>query len=143
MKIDVQEIVKSFGLPAGMVALFAAILGLVGLSLDQIVDVAGTLVGVAAVVALLLNVLKWSGALPDGWAGLISAGINLAVLVVIAVVLKVNPAFNFASFDAQAGEFAQTAAVLFAYIVQITSSKSAHRFMSSGLGIKAATHSVG
>lgn len=136
MKINLEAIWKELGLPLGLTLFLASILGLLGLSLDQVIDVAGSLVGLAALIGLALNVLKWAGVLPDGIAGKVSAVLNLAVLIGVASVLKFFPAFDFSSVDAQAAEFARVAAIVFAYIVQIVSSKSAHKLLINGFGIR-------
>lgn len=136
MKIDLETTLKTLGLPVGLALLFSALLGLAGLSLDQVLAIALSLVGFAALIGLLLDVCKWAGVLPEGWAGKVSAALNLAALVVIAIVLKLYPAFDFASADAQIAEFVKAAAVVFAYIIQLTGSKSVHTFVVNGIGIK-------
>lgn len=136
MKIDLDAIWKELRLPIGLTLLFASILGLLGLSLDQIVNLAGSLVGLAAAIGLLLDVLKWAGVLNAGWAGKVSAIINLAVLIGIAALLKFYPTFDFASADVQFAEFAKTFSVVFAYIVQLVSAKSFHNFLVRGVGIQ-------
>lgn len=100
MKIDLPEILKRLGLPAGLTLLFAALLNLFGLSLDEIVAVSGNLFGIALLIGLAIDVFKWAGILDEGWAGKVSAVLNLAVLVCIAVVFKLYPSFDFVSVDA-------------------------------------------
>lgn len=142
MKINLESIWKELGLPLGLTLFFGSTLGLLGLSLDQVVDVAGSLVGLAALIGLALNVLKWAGVLPDGIAGKVSAVLNLAVLIGVASVIKFFPTFDFSAVDAQAAEFARVAAIVFAYIVQIVSTKSAHKLLVNGFGIRAFSHSA-
>lgn len=140
MKINLEEIGKALGFPAAVIVLFGAVLSLFGLSIEQIVDIAGGLVGVSAAVGLVLDVLKWAGALPNGYAGKVSAAVNLGLLIVVAFVLKLYPAFDFGAADAQIGAFAQMAGVVFLYIVQLTASKQTHNLLVHGLGIRAFQH---
>jgi hypothetical protein len=137
MKIDLPETLKQLGLPVALIALFAAILALVGVPLDKVLEICGGLAGVFALVALLINVLKWAGAVNDGTAGKWSAAINLVVLIAVAVIFKLYPSFDFAGVDAQIAEFARVAAILFTYIVQIVGTKQVHKAMTRGLNILA------
>lgn len=142
MKIDLQETLKTLSLPLGLIALFAAILGLFGISLDTILAIVQGLVCTFALVSLLINVLKWAGVIQDGNAGRWSALINLLIVIAVTAVFKLYPAFDFAGLDAALGEFARVAAVVFAYIVQIVGARSMHLFMSRGLGIRAFSYSL-
>jgi len=142
MKIDLPEILKQLGLPVALIALFAAILGLIGVSLDTVLAICGSLAGVFALIALLINILKWAGAVNDGTAGKWSAAINLVVLIAVAVIFKLYPSFDFAGVDAQIAEFARVAAILFAYIVQIVGTKQVHKAMTRGLNIPAWSNTV-
>lgn len=136
MNINLDAIWKELRLPIGLTLFFASILGLMGLSLDQVLSIAGSLVGLSAVIGLLLDVLKWAGVLNAGWAGKVSAVINLAVLIGIAAMLKFYPTFDFTAADVQFAEFAKTFSVVFAYIVQLISAKSFHNFLVAGVGIR-------
>lgn len=137
MKIDLPETLKQLGLPVGLVALFAAILGLIGLSLDNILQICGGLVGMFSLVALLINILKWAGAVNDGTAGKWSAAINLVVLAGVVALVKFVPGFDLAGLDAQIGAFAAVASVVFAYIVQIVGSRQVHKAVTRGLNVSA------
>jgi hypothetical protein len=142
MKIDLASVFKELGLPLGLVALFAAVLGLTGVSLDAVLLVVQGLIGTFALIALLINILKWAGVVTDGNAGKWSAVANLIMLVIVSVVFKLYPQFDFAAFDAHAAEFARVAGIVFAYILQIVGTKSAHRAMAYGLNIKAFSHQL-
>lgn len=133
MKIDLSETLKQLGLPVGLVALFAAVLGLFGVELDTILKICEGLVGTFALVALVINILKWAGVVKDGTAGVWSAVINLSVLITVTVVFKLYPAFDFGSVDAQIAEFAKVAGIVFAYLVQMIGSKSVHQAVTRGL----------
>ncbi len=142
MKVDLKELLKQLGLPIGLVALFAAVLGLLGVELDVVLLIVESLVGTFALVALLISVLKFVGVVHDGDAGKWSAAANLVIVVAVAVVFKLYPSFDFGSVDAQIGEFARVAAIVFAYIVQLLGSRSVHRAMTRGLGIRALSYSL-
>lgn len=142
MKLDLATILKELGLPIGLVALFAAILGLLGVSLDHILLIVEGLIGTFALVALVIDVLKWAGVISDGNAGKWSALLNLGVLLTVTVVFKLYPDFDFGSVDAQIAEFAKVAGIVFAYIIQIVGSRRVHKAVTRGLRIPAFSHSL-
>jgi hypothetical protein len=141
MKIDLPQTLRELGLPVGLVALFAAILGLFGVELDTILLIVEGLTGTFALVALLVNILKWAGVVNDGTAGKWSAVANLVVLVAVTVMFKLYPQFDLGSVDAQIAEFVRVAGIVFAYIIQIIGSKGVHRALVNGLKIRAFTYS--
>ena len=142
MKIDLKEILGELGLPLALLALFAAVLGLFGVELAQILQIVEGLVGTFTLIALLINVLKWVGVIQDNTAGKWSAAANLVVVVTVAVIFKLYPAFDFGGVDMQIGEFAKVAGVLFAYIIQLVGSKRMHMAMTYGLWIPAFSHTL-
>lgn len=139
MKIDIGTIFKELALPAGLVAVFAAVLGLVGTPLDVVLLIVEGLVGTFALIALVINVLKWAGVIHDGISGKLSAIANLIVVISVAVVFKLYPQFDFVSFDAQVAEFARVVGIVFAYLIQLVGTKAVHRAMSRGLHLQAFT----
>ncbi len=141
MKIDIVKTLKELGLPIGLVALFAAVLGLFGVELDTILLIVEGLVGVFALIALVIDILKWAGVVNDGTAGKWSAVANLVVLVAVTVVFKLYPQFDFGSVDVQIAEFAKVAGIVFAYIIQIVGSRSVHFAMVYGLKVRAFSYS--
>jgi hypothetical protein len=141
MKIDLKETLKQLGLPISLVAFFAAVLGLFGVSLDNILLIIEGLVGTFALIALLIDILKWAGVVNDGTAGKWSAAANLVVLIAVTVVFKLYPLFNFGSIDAQIAEFVKVAGIVFAYIIQIVGSRHVHFAMVYGLKMRAFSHS--
>lgn len=141
MKIDLPETLKQLGLPIGLVAFFAAVLGLFGVSLDNILLISEGLVGTFALIALLVNILKWAGVVDDGTAGKWSAVGNLVVLVIVTVMFKLYPSFDFGGIDAQIAEFVKVAGIVFAYIIQIVGSKHVHFAMVYGLKMRAFSYS--
>ena len=141
MKIDLVEILKTLGLPVGLVAVLAAVLLLFGVALDHVIAVAESLVGLWALLSVLINVLKFVGVVDDGTSGKWSAALNLGVLVVIAVILSSNPDFNFPALDVQLQTFAQFGVLILTYLINMLGTKAAHQVQVKGLGIKAFTFS--
>lgn len=140
MKIDLPQTLKELGLPIGLVALYAAILGLFGVSLDHILLIIEGLVGTFALIALLIDIVKWAGVIKDGTAGKWSAAANLVVLITVTVVFKLYPQLDLGGIDAQIAEFAKVVGIVFAYIVQIVGSKYVHKALTRGLNIWAFTN---
>lgn len=135
MKIDLAEVWNNLKLPAGLMLVFSALLIWFGTPLEDVLGIIGGLAGVSALVFLLLDVLKYVGALPDGYAGVMSSVIHLALILAVAAILKLYPSFDFASADAQIAEFAKVAGLVFAYIIQIFGTKQIRAAALQGLGI--------
>jgi hypothetical protein len=136
MKIDLPTLLKTVGLPVALAVVFGAVLLVFGMTLGQVLSIAAMLVGVPLMIALLIDVLKLTGVVDDGMAGKWSAGMNLIVLVAIAVVLKVVPNFDFGAADAQLVTLAQFGMLVLSYIVQIVGSQQLHTAYTYGLGIR-------
>lgn len=136
MKIDLPVLLKTIGLPVALAAVFGGVLLLFGTTLDQVLAIAGSLVGAALLIALLIDVLKLTGAVNDGTAGKWSAAINLVVLVAIPIVLKLKPEFDFGALDAQLQTLATFGYLVFSYVVQIVSTKELHTAYTYGLGVQ-------
>ncbi len=85
-----------------------------------------SLVGFAALIAVMINVLKLTGVVKDGSAQIWSAGLNLAGLIVLFVLKVFRPEMDLAGIDQQVGELANVAMVLIGYITQLLSSKLTH-----------------
>ncbi len=137
MKINLEEIWKTLGWPVGLTVVFAAILGLFGVSLDTVLAIAGSMIGAQLLISLLIDVLKWAGVVNDGTAGKWSAVLNLVGIVGIAVALGLYPNFDFPALDASLVVIAQFASLIFGFIVQLAGTKRVHQFMVRGLGITA------
>ena len=136
MKINIETILKELGLPLALVAIISGVLGLLGFSLELILSIAATLAGVASLIALVINILKVLKIVDDGTAPKWSAALNLLAFIAIPSVLKLNPDFNFAWFDAQVGEFVKVAVVIFAYVTQVFITQKVHTAFVHGLSIK-------
>lgn len=137
MKIDLQETFKQLGLPIVLVAFFGALLNLFGVSMERSLMIIEGLSGTFALVAVVINVLKWAGVVNDGTAGKWSAGANLVVLVLVITVFKLYPQFDFGSVDAQIAEFAKVLGIVFAYIIQLVGSRQVHYALTRGLKVYA------
>ncbi len=85
-----------------------------------------SLVGFAALIAVLINILKLAGVVKDGTAQTWSAGFNLAGLMVLFVLRVFHPELDLSGFDRQAGALAEVAMVLIGYITQLFSSRLTH-----------------
>jgi len=141
MKINLEVLFKELGLPVGLVLLFSAVLGLIGLSLDTILLIVGTLFGVFALIAFVIDVLKWAGVVTDGTSGKWSAIMNLFVVIAVTVIYKLYPAFDFVGADAQIADFVRVATIVFAYVIQIVGTKGVHLSITRGLSLQAFSYS--
>ncbi len=101
--------------------------GLLGL-VDQLM----VLGGFAAMVAVIINVLKTFGVVKDGQAGTWSTGLNLAGLIGLFVAGIVAPEFDIPGLDANLAQIAEILSLIFAYIMQNWISKGTHSVFSSG-----------
>lgn len=142
MKLNLNEILKALAWPLGLIAVFAAVLALFGVSLDMVQAIAITMVGAQMLISLTIDVLKWAGAVDDGTSGVWSAVLNLIGLAGIAVALYLSPTFDFPALDAQFQTFAQFGVLIFGYIVQIAGSKRVHQLTVKGLGVTALKNSA-
>lgn len=143
MKLDLQEILKALGWNIGLIAVFASVLNLFGVSLDMVLTIAATMVGTQMLISVAIDVLKWAGVVTNGNAGKWSAGFNLFGLAGIAVALGLYPNFDFPKLDAHFVIIAQFASLVFGYIVQVVGTKRMHQFMVRGLGVQAFSYSFG
>jgi hypothetical protein len=82
--------------------------------------------GVAALIALLINVGKTIGFVKPDTAPTWSAGANLVVLILLLVAGVVAPNLGIKGVDAQVGEFAKVGVVIVGYVLQLLASKATH-----------------
>ncbi len=88
--------------------------------------------GFAALIAMVINVLKTFGVVKDGQAGTWAAGLNLAGLIGLYVAGIVAPEFDISVLDANLAQIAEIFTLIFAFIVQNWVSKGTHSVLSSG-----------
>jgi len=134
MKLEVA--LKTLGLPIGLIAVFGAVLAIFGISLDQVLVIAGGMIGLQLLIAVVVNVLKMAGVVDDGTAGKWSAVFNLLSMTGVAALIGVNPQFDFSALDGQFVDIARFTALMITYVVQISGTKMLHNFSVDGLGIK-------
>ncbi len=97
--------------------------------MDSLLAQYASLVGVAALIALLINVLKWFGVVTDGTAQTWSAGLNLLFLIGLFAVNLFAPEVDIAGLDARLAQLVEFAAVVWGYLLQLFGSKLAHELM--------------
>lgn len=112
------------------------------ITVDQILIVLASLIGVPALLALLIDVLKWAGLVTDGNAPKVSAAFNLIALIVVAAILQFYPAVDIPSLDGKLSELVKFGALVFSYVIQIVNTKAVHRFMTRKLKIAAFSHNM-
>lgn len=86
----------------------------------------GALAGFAALVALVINVLKLFSLVKDGQAQTWSAAINLLGMIGFIAYKIINPSFDPAGIDSQIGQIVQIAQILLGYVMQLGVSKITH-----------------
>ena len=137
MKLNLEQIFINLVLPLGLIAVFATVLSLFGVSLDMVQTIAASMIGAELLISLTVNVLKWAGVVTDGTAGKWSAALSLGFISFIAVTLIFNPLFDFTKLDADLVVVAKFLTLVFSYVVQIANTKFLHKFTAYGLGVKA------
>ncbi len=88
--------------------------------------------GFAALIAVVINVLKTLGVVKDGQAGTWATGLNLAGLIGLFVAGIVAPEFEVAGLDATLAQIAEILSLIFAFIIQNWVSKGTHNVFSGG-----------
>lgn len=86
----------------------------------------GTLVGVSALIAFLINFLKSLGVIQDGQAQNWSAGLNLVALTGLLLLRVFAPDVDVSGLDAQIAQFVDVAIVVVGYLLQLLGSKTTH-----------------
>jgi hypothetical protein len=137
MKIDMLSLFKTLGWPVGLVTVLAAVLSLFGVSLEQVLVIAGSLIGLWAVISLVINVLKVVGVVDDGTSGKWSAAFNLLGVLGIAAILAAKPAFDFPALDAQLQIIAQFGLLLLTFVTDMLGTQAMHKLQVNNLGIRA------
>jgi hypothetical protein len=97
--------------------------------LKLILTIIASLVGAPALIAFVIDVLKWAGVVTDGNSAKWSAGLNALVLIVVAVASTFFPNFDIKTTDVMLLNLVQFAGLLFAYVVQIFVSNQTHNIL--------------
>lgn len=108
----------------------------------DITHVAEGLAGFAAVLALLINAAKSLGWLPDGKAGVVYVGGQIAITVAVYVVAIVAPGFDWGKADGVAAQLAQAGAILLSVAGPLVVGALAHKGVK-GLPIVGYAHPKG
>ena len=96
-------------------------------TVEVVLSVIATLIGVPAAIALLVDVLKWAGVVKPENAGKASAVLNLVALIAIIIVLELYPQIDVPSMDRRIMELVKLVALIFQYILMIAVSKTTHQ----------------
>jgi len=107
-------------------------------------DLVGTLTslaGVAALIAVAVNLLKQIGIVKDGQAGSWSAGLNLAALIGLFAAQVAGYSNLIPVIDEQAGALAVVLSTVAAYVFQVFISRKAHDSALAGLPAVGASYS--
>ncbi len=91
----------------------------------------GTLAGFAALVSVIINVLKVVGVVKDGTAPIWAVGANLIGLITLIVIGFVKPDMDLTGIDAQFGQLAQILLMSLSFVVQVASSKFTHAMLKN------------
>jgi hypothetical protein len=97
--------------------------------LDLILKLAvgfGSLVGVAALISAIIDVLKTLGVVADGTAGRWSAGLNLVAFAVLVYFAIFQPQIATQVLDGYAGQIAMILLFVLGYLVQIFTASGVH-----------------
>ena len=99
-----------------------------------------SLTGVAAMIAVLVNMGKSAGLVKDGQAGAWSAALNLLVLVGLLVLQTTSNSSLVPAIDTQAGGLASLLPIVLSYILQIFASRQTHSLVLAGLPLIGQSH---
>jgi hypothetical protein len=91
----------------------------------------GTLVGVAALVAALVNVAKVFG-LPDGYAPNLSAGLSLVAFAVLVALKMFEPSVDVSALDSKAADVAGLVLYILGFVMQMGLPAQFHKLLSGG-----------
>ena len=89
-----------------------------------------TLVGVASLIAVGINILKATGKVKDGQAGAWSGSLNLIALITLVGLKIYRPDLDIKALDIQLGVIAQILGFVLSWLLQIKSSFTAHGILS-------------
>jgi len=136
MKQKLEELLKTIGLPIALAAVIVSVTALLGLPLEQAIQLFGVLVGLPFVIGLVVDLLKMVGVVKPETSGQWSAALNLLSMIGLAALLRFLPDVDVVSWDAQLLELAKAVALIVTWVAQLFSTRSAHLFYTRTLGIK-------
>ena len=90
----------------------------------------GLFVGAGALIAIVINVLKYFGVVKDGEAPRWNAALNLGLIVVFVAVQLIWPGQSLQVIDTNLGLIAAILSFVFGYVLEIGSSKVTHAAVS-------------
>lgn len=96
------------------------------LTLDNILAVLAALVGWPALVALVIDVLKYFGVVTDGNSGKWNLGFQLAGFAIVAILLGFFPQVDIPGWDAVLLNYVTIAAYVVMILLQMGGAKVAH-----------------
>ena len=91
----------------------------------------GSLVGFAALTALVVNTLKSFGVVKDGTSGAWFAGLSLLEIAFLVVCAFYKPEWSLPFLDAQAGAIATILTVVVGYVTQLGAGWGTHAIVSN------------
>lgn len=89
-----------------------------------------SLIGVAALLAMLIDIGKSAGWVTDGVASKWSAGLNLLGMVALIAFKIFKPTLTIEALDAQAGVIASVLMVVSGYVLMIITSRQTHESLA-------------
>lgn len=106
-------------------------------NLDTILAVLAALVGWPALVALVIDILKYLGIVDDGTSGKWNLGFNLVGFVLVGIAVGFFPEIDITKIDEVLAEYVKLAAYIFALVVQILTTRGFHAlYVRTELGSK-------
>lgn len=90
---------------------------------ENILIEVGALLGFAALVSLIVNVLKFAGVVQDGTADKWVAGFNLAGVLALLIIRLIKPDFDPIPIDSAMGQIAVVGSYILSYLVMLFGSK--------------------
>lgn len=109
--------------------------------MENLVALFGSLVGVGALIAALINVGKVAGWVKDGTAPTWSTGLNLLGLLILFVLGLFKPDVDLVYADQVAGQVANIMLMVTGLVVQLLSSRATHSALK-GTKVLGASYSL-
>jgi hypothetical protein len=111
------------------------------MTLDNILLVFGALIGWPALVALVIDILKFVGVVVDGTAGKWSLAFNLLGFLAVGVAVGFYPDIDIAGLDLRLLQLVQIAAYIFTVLTQILATRGFHfLYLKTSVGKKFFTY---